>query len=156
MINCKFENGGKANLRHVVVDTLVLKDGKILLVKRHKKLSESEKWGLAGGFMERNERIVEAAAREVLEETGWTVKDMTLMRVIDNPSRPAEDRQNIAFIYFGAAAKKTGEADWESHEQKWFDLDDLPPDDQIAFDHADSIELYKKYLKENFKLPVVG
>jgi len=30
MINCEFENGDKASLRHVVVDNLVLKDGKIL------------------------------------------------------------------------------------------------------------------------------
>lgn len=156
MIECIFENGNKAKLRHVVVDTLVLKDRKILLAKRHKKLSEPEKWGLAGGFVERDERIVEAAAREVLEETGWGVKNMTLMRVIDNPNRPAEERQNIAFVYFGTAVKKTGEADWESHEQKWFDLDDLPLESQIAFDHAENIQLYKKYLKEKIELPVVG
>ena len=156
MIDCTFENGGKTKLRHVVVDTLILKDSKILLVKRHKKLSEPEKWGLAGGFMERDERIEQAAAREALEETGWQVKDMTLMRIVDNPNRPTEDRQNVAFVYFATTAKKVGEADWESHEQKWFDLDELPPKDQIAFDHAEQIEFYKKYLKENFKLPVVG
>ena len=72
MINCEFENGNKASLRHVVVDNLVLKDGKILLVKRTGKLLEGGKWGLAGGYVDRDETVKEAAKREILEETGYT------------------------------------------------------------------------------------
>jgi 8-oxo-dGTP diphosphatase len=156
MINCEFENGNKAQLRHVVSDTLVLKDGKVLLSKRSKHLSEGGKWGLAGGFMERDETIKEAVHREVLEETGWEIKDLTLLTVIDNPNRPNEDRQNVDFIFFAKADKKVGEPDDESTEQKWFDLDALPTDDEIAFDHADSIKIYKKWLKDKFTLPVIG
>jgi ADP-ribose pyrophosphatase YjhB (NUDIX family) len=81
MINCTFENGNKANLRHTVVDTIVIKDGKILLVKRNKKLIEGGKWGLTGGYMELNETIVEAAKREVYEESGWEIKDLTLIAI---------------------------------------------------------------------------
>jgi ADP-ribose pyrophosphatase YjhB (NUDIX family) len=57
MIICKFEDGGEAKLRHVVVDTLVLKDNKILLIKRTGKLLEGGKWGLLGGYVERDENI---------------------------------------------------------------------------------------------------
>lgn len=156
MISCEFEDGGKASLRHVIVDTLVIKDNKILLVRRTAKLLENGKWGLTGGFMNRDETTAETAAREVMEETGWKVKNLRLLRINDRSDRPKEDRQNVAFVYFCAAVEKTGEADWESDEQKWFDLDDLPPKEEVAFDHADSIELYKKYLKEPFELPVVG
>ncbi len=143
MINCSFEDGNKASLRHVVVDNLVLKDGKILLVKRVGKLLEGGKWGLVGGFVDRDETIEQAAEREIMEETGWKVKDFTLLKVNDQPDRPAEDRQNIAFVYYCTATEKTGKADWESDKQTWFDLDDLPPDDQIAFDHAEDIKSYK-------------
>lgn len=156
MITCTFEDGGKALLRHVTVDTIVVRDGKTLLVKRTGKLLESGKWALAGGFMDRDETITEAANREVMEETGWTIKDLTLLRINDRPDRPKEDRQNVEFVHFATAVKKTGEADAESSEQKWFDLDDLPPADEIAFDHTDSIKLYKKYLIEKFVLPVIG
>ncbi len=156
MIDCTFENGGKAKLRHVVVDTLVLKDEKILLQKRSGDVPVTGKGSLAGGFMDRNETIREAAEREILEETGWQVKNLTLLRIIDNPNRPEEDRQNIAFVFFATADKKTGEADHESQEQKWFELDNLPPKEQIAFDHADNIELYKRFLRDKFVLPVVG
>ena len=54
MINCKFEDGNKANLRHVVLDAIILKDDSVLMVKRTKKLKEGGKWGLVGGYLEFN------------------------------------------------------------------------------------------------------
>lgn len=144
MITCKFEDGNDALLRHVTVDTLVLKDGKILLVKRVSKLLEGGKWGLVGGFVERDETLIEAVEREVKEEIGWKVKDMNLLRIKDKPDRPHEDRQNISFVYTCEAVEKMNKADWESDDQQWFDLSEVPPSDQIAFDHAEDIDLYKK------------
>ena len=47
-------------------------------------------------------------------------------------------------------------SDEEVSKLQWFDLDKLPSKEKIAFDHGDAIELYKKYLKENFPLPVLG
>lgn len=154
MIKCQFEDDGETQLRHVTVDTLVLKDGKILLVKRTGKLLEGGKWGLIGGFVERDETLAEAAAREVLEETGWRVKDITLLTVNDRPDRAKEDRQNVSFVYFCQAVEQTGQPDWESDDVQWFDLSDLPPKDSLAFDHADDIELYQRYKKENLSLPI--
>jgi 8-oxo-dGTP diphosphatase len=154
MITCAFEDGNAATLRHVAVDTLVIKSNKILLVKRTAKLLEGGKWGLVGGFVERDETTMQAAAREVMEETGWQIKNLILLTINDQPDRPGEDRQNIALVYFGEATEKTGEADWESDDQQWFDWDKLPPDENIAFDHAANIKLYRKYLRENFTLPI--
>ncbi len=153
MISCTFENNSNALLRHVVVDSLVLKNGKILMVKRALRLLEGGKWGLAGGYAERDETLVQAAQREILEETGWQVQNLTLLSIVDKPNRSGEDRQNISFVYFCEAVEKTDEPDDESDEQKWYLLDALPPKEQIAFDHADHIALYKRYLKEQFPLP---
>jgi 8-oxo-dGTP diphosphatase len=100
--------------------------------------------------------VAKTAAREILEETGWTIKDLTLLTIIDDPNRPGEDRQNVSFVYFAKAVTKTGEPDWESDEVRWYPLDNLPPKEQIAFDHADDIELYKTYLKENLTLPILN
>jgi ADP-ribose pyrophosphatase YjhB (NUDIX family) len=155
MINCTFEDGNKASLRHVVVDTVVTKDDKILLVKRAAKLLEGGKWSLAGGFVDRDETTAQAAAREVMEETGWQVTDLTLLGIKDNPNRRNDDRQNVSFVYFATAAQKTGESDWETDEQKWFSWDELPNDGDIAFDHAENISLYRKYLKDKPALPII-
>src|SRR3989344_2146395 len=142
MLTCSFEDGQKASLRHVVIDSLVFKGDEILLVKRIVKLLEGGKWGLIGGFVERDETIEQAAEREVLEETGYKVLGLKLLRVKDDPMRPNEDRQNIAFVYFCTAQEKVGEADSESSEQRWFPFSALPPKEEVAFDHYDDIEFY--------------
>lgn len=156
MINCTFENGNKASLRHAVCDVLVLQDGQILLGKRSPKLSEGGKWGLIGGFMERDETIAEGATREVYEETGWEIKNLTLLWIRDNPQDKREDRQNIKFIFFADAVKQTGQPDWENDALQWFPLDDVPPAEALAFDHADSIAAYKEYLKDRTPLPIMA
>jgi len=142
VITCKFEDGGEAKLRHVVVDALVLKDNKILLIKRTKKLLEGGKWGLLGGFVERDETLKEAVAREVMEESGYKIKNIELLTIKDNPDRPNENRQNIAFMFTCEALEKEGDSDWEVDDQKWFDLSDIPAKDEIAFDHYDIIKFY--------------
>lgn len=152
MIKCIFENGDNASLRHVCVDTLVVKDDKLLLVKRVDKLLEGGKWGLIGGFVERDETIKQAAAREVLEETGYVVNNIQLLTIRNNPNRPHEDRQNIAFVFFCEAVEKTGQPDWESTVQEWFSFDTLPKEEEIAFDHYDDIKLYIDYKKRGLNL----
>src|SRR5579863_4393112 len=100
MITCTFEDGGKGLLRHVIIDAIVLKDNKILLVKRSEKLSkEPGKWAVVGGFVNRDENLFQAAEREIKEETGYIIKDMTLLYVMHDPHSPGEDRQNIKFVF---------------------------------------------------------
>lgn len=157
MIQCTFEDGNEATLRHVTVDCLVVKDGRILLTKRSKGLIEAGKWCLPGGFMKHGETTEMAIIREVMEETGTTLTNIHLLRVNDKPDRPHEkDRQNVDFIFFAQVAKETSQHDWETEARQWFPLDKLPPREEIAFDHQDSIDLYKKYIKKPFPLPVIG
>ena len=155
MISCTFEDGGKGNLRHAVVDALVLKYNKVLLVKRTDKLLEGGKWGLIGGFVDRDENLIQTVKREVFEETGYRVSDITLLTINDNPNRPHEDRQNIAFVFFCNGGEKEGRADDESSDVGWFDLNNLPKKEQIAFDHYDDIQLYLKYKKSNLQIPIL-
>ena len=49
---------------------IVEKDGKILFQHR----TDNDKWGLVGGLLELNETYLEAAIREIKEETGLDVK----------------------------------------------------------------------------------
>ncbi|MFC1627160.1 NUDIX hydrolase [Patescibacteria group bacterium] len=147
MITCYFENNNKTSLRHAVVDNLLVDDRKILLVKRGPKYSEPNKWALPGGFVDRDETTSQAAQREILEETGYKTKVIKLFRIIDNPDRPKEDRQNISFVYLLKPLKKIGDSDHEITRTKWFNLSDLPKEKDFAFDHYSNIELYKNTLK---------
>ncbi len=142
MVSCIFEDGNKANLRHVVVDAIIIKDKSILMVKRAAKLLEGGKWGLVGGYLDKDETLVEGLKREVMEETGYELKTVNFFTILDAWDRKGEDRQNIAMIYICSPGKKKGEHDWESTEVKWFDLDNLPLEEEIAFDHLKTINLY--------------
>jgi 8-oxo-dGTP diphosphatase len=142
MIECTFENGGRAALRHVVVHAIVERRRALLLVKRAARLSEGGKWGLPGGFLDRGESLREGVRRELREETGWDGRVERLLRINSRPDRPREDRQNVAFDFVLTALERIGEADDESSEVAWVPIDELPPLDTLAFDHGDSVRLY--------------
>ena len=154
MITCYFENKHKAFLRHVVFDAFVVKNNKILLIKRAKYLREGGKYALPGGFLERGERITQGTLRELKEESGYEGKIITLFRINDDPKRRNEIYQNVSFIFLVKVGKKTGKHDKETEEVRWFDLDNLPNPKNIAFDHYENIMLYKKWKKGKFDLPI--
>ena len=156
MIKCIFEKGNEASLRHAVVNVLILKDDRVLLGKRSDKIIEGGKWGLPGGFVDKGETLKEAVKREAFEETGYGVANITLLTVVDNPNRPHDaDRQNIAFVFLCEARGKEGNPDWEVLDQKWFAFDELPKEEEIAFDHYQFIKLYLSYKTENLSLPIL-
>lgn len=146
MITCKFENDKEAHLRHAVVDGVMVEDGKILLTKRAPHLREGGKWALPGGFMDRDESTIEAVMREVLEETGYSCEVQGLLTVVDKPGRYHDDRQNISFVFSVKPIEKIGEPDDESTDMRWWPLDALPPQEEMAFDH---IELIWEWIKQN-------
>lgn len=163
MITCYFENNEKAigkGLRHVTVNAIIVHENKILLVKRGtahgKKMLEWGKWGLVGGFLERDETLTQGLSREVFEETGCEIDNLILFHIKDSPKRPKEDRQNVEFVFIAHFIKQTPKIDEEVITSKWFPLDHMPPLSEIAFDHGENVELYKKYLKKNHPLPLLG
>lgn len=160
MITCTFEDGGTGLLRHVTANALIVKDNKVLLGKRGtfkgKPLDDAGKWALIGGFVGRDENLEQAQRREIQEECGCEIGTLTLLHIKDNPDRKGEDRQNIEFVYIAQGLSEPTGSDEEVSRLEWFALDSLPPEDQIAFDHAGELELYKKYLFQPFPLPFIG
>lgn len=63
------------------VSALVFRGRELLLMRR----SDNGYWSLPGGFVEIGESVSEAARREVLEETGFTVELGRLVGVYSDP-----------------------------------------------------------------------
>lgn len=57
----------------VIAGCLIVRDGKILMVKEAKKRCYGQ-WNFPAGHVEENELVTNAATREVYEETGCKVK----------------------------------------------------------------------------------
>lgn len=155
MIECAFEDGGKGHLRHVTIDALVTDGNKILLVKRAQRLTNGGKYAVPGGFLGRDENIKTAVAREALEETGYKIEIGLLFAITDKPNRKNEDRQNVNFTFLAKPIEKVEDSDDEVSEIHWFNLDDLPDEEEFAFDHYNRILLYKKYLQNKLDLPII-
>jgi 8-oxo-dGTP diphosphatase len=161
MIKCTFENGNQDNLRHVVVGVIIVKDGKVLLAKRGtfqgRPMLEYGKWGLPGGFLDRGETTGEGCMREVMEELGLRICNLKLIHIVDIPNRRNdEDRQNVNFVYIAELGKSTFVENEEVSEVKWFDINNLPPKEEIAFDFYGELIFYKKYLNEKILTPVLN
>ena len=108
--------------------------------KRRIDMLEGGKWGLPGGFLDRDETLEQCVLREVLEETGWKAKVLSLFRINSSPNRPKEDRQNVAVDFIVSPLEKIGNEDSESTKVEWIAIDKLWDLDLFAFDHGESIK----------------
>ena len=121
----------------VTVDAVVftISDGRpsLLLIKR-KNEPYKDMWAIPGGFIEIDEELEDAVARELEEETGLTGVHLEQMRTFGTIGRDPRGRQ-ITVVYMGIVDENNTKikAGDDAAQAKWFDVDDLPKN--IAFDH---------------------
>ena len=149
MIKCKFESGKFKELRHVVVDSIVINEdaSEILLIKRAEHMLQGGKWAMPGGFLDRDESTSVAILREMQEETGYSGEVVKLLWFLDSPKRFNEDnRQNVSFVYLIKAKKRINDPDNEVAEVKWYKINEIPDAKDFAFDHYENVQ---RFIKEN-------
>ncbi|MBW2966521.1 NUDIX domain-containing protein [Candidatus Woesearchaeota archaeon] len=137
----------------VGIGIMILRDGKILLGKRHEDPEKADSelhgegtWTMPGGKIEFGESFEECAKREVLEETGIILGKTKLISITNDAVKDAH------FVTLGMLCEDfNGEAKVmepeEITEWKWFDLNDLPkpmffPAEKIAKNYLTK-EIYK-------------
>jgi len=105
----------------VGVGALVVKDDRVLMIKRGKAPSKGM-WSIPGGHVELGETLQEAAQREVLEETGITVKAGKPVYVFDMVSKDDSGRVKYHYIIVDVTAEYvTGEvkAGDDADDARW-------------------------------------
>ena len=126
-------------LRSLVGNRPIIMAGACALVlDRHNRLllqrrSDNQLWGLPGGSMEPGESIEDTARREVFEETGLVLGDMTLLGVFSGPQQfyvyPNGDQIYdlcVAFVARDASGNLT--SDEESVDLRYYAMNRLPVD----------------------------
>lgn len=127
---------------------IVNENGQILLQSR----ADRDKWGLPGGCQELGERFQDTVIREIKEETNLDAKeeDLELIDIVSGASR-RNDYPNGDVVINNTALycirKYSGELKWdsESKEMRFFDLDNLPENQN----DPDLIEMYKNFIRKN-------
>jgi 8-oxo-dGTP diphosphatase len=106
---------------------------RVLLIRR-KNDPFAGSWALPGGFVNEGERLVDAARRELVEETSLTVPDLEQLYTAGDPGRdPRGWTVSVAYLAQVDPAALTPVAADDAGEVGWFALD-APP--ALAFDHA--------------------
>ena len=103
-------------------------NGEILLIQR----ADNAHWGLPGGHVEPGESVVQAAAREVLEETGCEIEVGRLIGVYSHPELQTVESssgERSQFVNLCFEARVTGEIGRPTTPEETLDMGFFSPDD---------------------------
>ena len=109
----------------------------VLLIQRKHDPYEGQ-WALPGGFVDMDETLETAAARELEEETGLAGICLEQVHTFGDPGRDPRGR-SISTAYVGLAdpAKHTVKGGDDAADAAWFPVASLPA---LAFDHGLIVE----------------
>ncbi len=129
---------------------LIAREGRVLLVKRAVEPFKNH-WDIPGGFLEPGEHPLDGMLREVKEETGLVVRVKELLGVyMDRYDDGAEEKYTLNHYYIVQPLAGTLRAADDAIEARWFALDALPDEGEIAFEHARQV---LRDLRERIDVP---
>jgi len=119
---------------------------KLLLIERKNEPFKG-KWALPGGFVNIDEELDDAVARELAEETGLVGVRLEQIHTFGNVGRDPRGRV-ITVIFMGIVTEgqnklKAGD---DAVKVRWFDIEKLPKD--LAFDHNEVVRFAIEKLKK--------
>lgn len=145
-IHSHIEHKGKVI---ATVDIVVMAENKLLLIKRGKN-PYKDSWAFPGGRIEQKDKdILDAAKRELKEETNLKDVELTYFKTIGNSSRDPRGFCLSNIFICNLPKIPTGvRAGDDAVDYEWFDINKLP---DMAFDHKqifdDVVECINKKLQ---------
>ena len=139
----------------VTVDALVRVGGHVLLIQRAHPPGQGL-WALPGGFLEGRERLLQAAVRELREETGITILDDVLVHalrsvvVFDHPDRSLRGRiiTHVHFFDFDGISLPDVEGLDDAASASWIPVEQLVSmEDQCYADHFHMLDYFLHLLQ---------
>ena len=131
-------------MKYFVAADAVVTDGENYLVIKRGGEYQKGTYAFPGGFMEADETGLEAAIRELKEETGVEVKEFDFVNqlVFDEPDRDERGRviSIVCLFYIGQSKNRTPVPMDDADEAMWVErkeLESLIREKMMFLDHAD-------------------
>jgi 8-oxo-dGTP diphosphatase len=134
----------------VIAGCVVQDNNRILMVEEGLGV-EKELWNLPSGRLENNEKILNAAIREVEEETGYKISISGLLGIYNFIS--INNDHVIFFCYIGQVA--TGILNYDNNEiinVKWLSLDEIT---ELSDDKLRTHTLIRKIISDLKNKPIL-
>jgi 8-oxo-dGTP diphosphatase len=113
----------------------------ILLGERDTKVFMGGKWSLPGGFIEFDEDFLTSAHREIMEETGLSIKIVSIISVVSNFFSP--DLHTLVIVLLAQKMSGSLQPGDDMVKLEWFPI--LGPFPSMAFEaDAHIIDRYSK------------
>jgi 8-oxo-dGTP pyrophosphatase MutT (NUDIX family) len=108
-----------------IAAAVVTRDGCVLLMWRHRFLTDTWAWEIPMGIIEPGETPEAAAARELEEETGWRADGLTEL-IRSEPAAGITDSRHFVFRTTGVRYAGPPTELNESDRIEWIPLTDVP------------------------------
>lgn len=137
----------------LVIFTIAENDLKVLLIRR--KLEPFKgRWALPGGFIEMDESLEEAAARELEEEVGVKNVYLEQLYTFGDPDRDPRGRViSVAYFALIDAERQRILAASDAADAAWHSVFDPP---RLAFDHRKILDYAVWRLRNKLEWTTVG
>src|SRR3989440_12207047 len=126
---------------------------KVLLIERGLQPFKGH-WALPGGFVRVEERLDDAARRELVEETG--LKNVFLEQLYTFGAIDRDPRERVVSLAYYALVKLSdhrARAATDAANAAWFAISKTP---KLAFDHKDILETALQRLKGTVRYQAIG
>jgi len=131
------------------IGVILLKDGKVLVGKRIN--SHAAKYSIPGGHLEMGETFEDAAIREVLEETGMSIKNPKVIAITNNLETFKSEHVHYVSVIM-VTSDYTGEPQTMEPEKcenwQWCDPHNLPQPHFDASEKGIECFLENKFYKQ--------
>ncbi len=111
-------------MRHLAVAVVLNEQKQVLMMWRHRFITDTWAWELPMGLIEADETPEQAAVREVMEETGWRIKGVKPL-VYGQPANGITDSEH--FVFRAGTAEYAGPPTEvnETDRLEWIPLSDI-------------------------------
>jgi 8-oxo-dGTP pyrophosphatase MutT (NUDIX family) len=123
LVDVELPNGSRFD-HHVVrvprpaVGVVVTRDDEVLLLWRHRFITNTWGWEIPAGMVDDGEMVEDAGRREVMEETGWSVDTLSTIGVYQ-PSNGLSDQKFHLLKGEGTTFVETPRDNFEAERVEW-------------------------------------